>query len=1122
MTKFYKSKLWAFGALAVAAGMAHAACEQGCSGHGSCANVQGECVCFSGFVGAACSERECPYGPAWADVATSTDNAHNNAECSAAGMCNRMTGKCECDEGFEGKSCERLACPNNCSGHGTCLSMSDAATGVDGWHLYRASSYTGWDAEVIHGCLCDSGFSGMDCSKRECVMGVDYFARTAGSSSSIQLYCQCDDVCSGTFGLQFAEDKLRAISPTTSSSALATALMGLSSIKSSSSNLGYSVQPITISMSTGDEVCSSSGVTSTVTFNQDHGDLPLLRIVGNQLSTSVISLQTTYTLTCSCSGVCGGSFRIQGETGEITDDVLASASQGDLVAALESLAGVGSGSVDVSLGGATVCVDATSVATSITISLDKANYPLTVINSLTDGGVPGGFISLLGPRSDRSAQVCCGNGACDFSQGRCDCSTVHWTFGADYGACGSRFVPQSNWVGLERCDGMIPLADSLVADLADIYLLDEGAAGADVTSPGLYWLLGGDDAYATFATAASAAEMSHGIALDMTYRQLYWAQGEFIYRMPIAGDLTTSELATPSTARTTFATLASGEPADYITLDVREGQRMLYWTVPATGKLMRKSLDNANPSEDLTAAIESSGVTMYTPRGLALDLNADTLYYTDEGPASGSANVDGLVVRCKLADFSICDTVVSASSLVDPGALGLDLTTQSMYVLDTYSGSPALYRADMYRVTDASYSMESKVTQVPVTQPDSSELLMSLSAPCSVQVSFPLMADDDTGGATVFFADTDHGTVYKYTPTTGLAEIFLETGAPRSFVHNFMMGYPSTGGFKECSGHGSCSGSPSFRCSCDDGWMGGACSARSCPQGLAWFGEAGMDGSGHRSLAECSAMGNCNSETGECECAPGFEGGACERRSCPDDCSGHGQCLSMRQLALSRVDSFGDPDPQIYSNWDADVVYGCLCDAPGYSNDTPSYYQPSGWVNHKCSERACPYGPNPLLGLPIMETQQLTCSGTGGSFSLAFRSEVATSIPATASPTDLETALESMSSIGDVTLTGGSNPVCTAGGTSTFNIQFATELGNLPLLRLVSNDLTGGTAASGVAITELTPGSATLTECSGHGSCDRQLGECNCFTGWTNSDGSGNLGYREDCGHYIGTTVTVE
>ena len=34
----------------------------------------------------------CPFGAAWSDQATATDTAHNSAECSNRGICDRSTG----------------------------------------------------------------------------------------------------------------------------------------------------------------------------------------------------------------------------------------------------------------------------------------------------------------------------------------------------------------------------------------------------------------------------------------------------------------------------------------------------------------------------------------------------------------------------------------------------------------------------------------------------------------------------------------------------------------------------------------------------------------------------------------------------------------------------------------------------------------------------------------------------------------------------------------------------------------------------------------------------------------------------------------------------------------------
>lgn len=83
-------------------------CPNMCSGHGLC-GVGNTCSCFEGWSGGAadCSFRNCPTGTAWADKAYATDKAHQVAECSNAGICDRISGTCKCFDGFTGAACQR-------------------------------------------------------------------------------------------------------------------------------------------------------------------------------------------------------------------------------------------------------------------------------------------------------------------------------------------------------------------------------------------------------------------------------------------------------------------------------------------------------------------------------------------------------------------------------------------------------------------------------------------------------------------------------------------------------------------------------------------------------------------------------------------------------------------------------------------------------------------------------------------------------------------------------------------------------------------------------------------------------------------------------------------------------
>lgn len=83
------------------------------------------------------------------------------------------------------------------------------------------------------------------------------------------------------------------------------------------------------------------------------------------------------------------------------------------------------------------------------------------------------------------------------------------------------------------------------------------------------------------------------------------------------------------------------------------------------------------------------------------------------------------------------------------------------------------------------------------------------------------------------------------------------------------------------------------------------------------------------------------------------------------------------------------------------------------------------------------------------------------------------------------------------------------------SILFKTELGDLPLLTAAFSD--GAT----LEVTEETRGTKLDVECSRHGYCDDQEGECVCFEGWASSDGDGAVGHRRDCGWYPGEAGAV-
>jgi len=86
-----------------------------------------------------------------------------------------------CFDGYEGKACQRTACPNDCSGHGTCEYIEDMSYAAT-WNDYSARDfmsdaatfpYKNWDNRKIRGCVCDATYGDVDCSKRMCPYGND-------------------------------------------------------------------------------------------------------------------------------------------------------------------------------------------------------------------------------------------------------------------------------------------------------------------------------------------------------------------------------------------------------------------------------------------------------------------------------------------------------------------------------------------------------------------------------------------------------------------------------------------------------------------------------------------------------------------------------------------------------------------------------------------------------------------------------------------------------------------------------------------------------------------------------------------------------------------------------------
>jgi hypothetical protein len=183
-------------------GAASAVCPNSCSGHGTC-GADDICTCYQNWgmadeASGDCSEMICPFEFAWVDKPDVDGTFHKYAECSGKGICDRSTGECECFDGYGGKGCQRMTCPNDCSGHGTCEYIEELTFGAssgayfgrvvpDVAHTAEASvqsivksaktfSDTAdelWDFHKSMACTCDPGYIEVDCSRRMCPKAND-------------------------------------------------------------------------------------------------------------------------------------------------------------------------------------------------------------------------------------------------------------------------------------------------------------------------------------------------------------------------------------------------------------------------------------------------------------------------------------------------------------------------------------------------------------------------------------------------------------------------------------------------------------------------------------------------------------------------------------------------------------------------------------------------------------------------------------------------------------------------------------------------------------------------------------------------------------------------------------
>ncbi len=88
--------------------------------------------------------------------------------------------------------------------------------------------------------------------------------------------------------------------------------------------------------------------------------------------------------------------------------------------------------------------------------------------------------------------------------------------------------------------------------------------------------------------------------------------------------------------------------------------------------------------------------------------------------------------------------------------------------------------------------------------------------------------------------------------------------------------------------------------------------------------------------------------------------------ACPGSpaCSGHGKCVSIRQMAEEpNAEPVGPPasyggDPN-GATWDEDKIQGCVCDSAWGVGYGANQLQMPQWWGHDCSKQRCPSADDP-------------------------------------------------------------------------------------------------------------------------------------------------------------------
>jgi hypothetical protein len=109
----------------------------------------------------------------------------------------------------------------------------------------------------------------------------------------------------------------------------------------------------------------------------------------------------------------------------------------------------------------------------------------------------------------------------------------------------------------------------------------------------------------------------------------------------------------------------------------------------------------------------------------------------------------------------------------------------------------------------------------------------------------------------------------------------------------------------------------------------------------------------------------------------------------------------------------------------------------------------------------------------------------------------------------MKSTLQALSTIGNVTVSFSDTELGACAASNTVSVTFTSDFGDLPIMVESTGSLTG---MSAFTIGETTSGTKENLVCGGLGLCNEKDGVCECFAGYSSTNGMGGGGDRGDCG----------